>query len=158
MLKVPEYIIKHNLELPDCVLFDLDNTIAYHVARTWNEWDKIMTDWCDPRYIKLVEIFKKAGVEIIFFTGRKYSNAYDLTVSWLEKYFGPMKNESNHDNWKLIVANVETLHGADSKKYAYEQNILGKYNVICSFDDSQSCVDMWRAQGILTAQSNNGMK
>jgi len=158
MLKVPETILDYNPNLKDCVLFDLDNTIAYHVKRQWFEWEKLLTDWCDPRYVKLVNIFKNAGVHVVFFTGRPKKIAEDLTKQWLEMYFDKMINEDGTKNWDLILADCDNLRGADSKCFTYNQNIKDKYNVICSFDDSQSCVEMWRNLGILTLQTNNGMK
>lgn len=156
MLPKPN-VIDYDGRLRDCVLFDLDNTLAYHVERKWYEWDKILTDWCDPRYIRIVNIFQSAGIKVIFFIGRPYKEAYDLTKQWLTKYFGPMIDEHGL-HWELFLADCDGIHGSEAKRVTYEQRILGKYNVICSFDDSQSCVDMWRSLGILTCQSNNGMK
>ena len=155
MLKVPEHVETYKSNLPDCVIFDLDNTMAYHVARSYYEWDKIMTDWCDPRYVKLVEHYLKSGVHVIFLTGRPEDKARELTFWWI---VGNVTGITT-GNWELICADEHPTGGsAEAKRLMYNKHIKGKYNVLCSYDDSQTCVDMWREEGILTAQSNNGMK
>ena len=87
MLKVPENIKIYNSKLPNCVIIDLDNTVAYHVERVYYDWDKILTDWCDPRYVNFVEHFINSGVHVIFLSGRPYEKAFMLSKEWLEKHF-----------------------------------------------------------------------
>lgn len=156
MLKVPEHVESYNHNLSDCVIFDLDNTIAYHVARSYYEWDKIMTDWCDPRYTKLIKHYLHTGVHVIFLTGRPKDKAEQLSYWWIVNNI----TKNTESDWELICADEKPESGgsAEAKRLMYNKYVKGKYNVLCSYDDSLSCVEMWREEGILTAQANNGMK
>jgi hypothetical protein len=46
--------------------------------------------------------------------------------------------------------------GADCKKKIYEDNIKGKYNVQFVLEDNYKCVKMWREQGLVCLQPNEG--
>lgn len=46
--------------------------------------------------------------------------------------------------------------GADCKKKIYEDHIKGKYNVQFVLEDNYKCVKMWREQGLLCLQPNEG--
>ena len=46
--------------------------------------------------------------------------------------------------------------GPDCKKKIYEENIKGKYNVQFVLDDNSKCVKMWRDQGLICLQPNEG--
>lgn len=46
--------------------------------------------------------------------------------------------------------------GADCKKKIYKDNIEGKYNVQFVLEDNYKCVKMWREQGLLCLQPNEG--
>lgn len=46
--------------------------------------------------------------------------------------------------------------GADCKKKIYEDNIKGKYNVQFVLEDNYKCVEMWREQGLVCLQPNEG--
>ena len=42
------------------------------------------------------------------------------------------------------------------KREIYEQQIRGKFNVHCVFDDRQSVVDLWRSLGLSCFQVADG--
>lgn len=46
--------------------------------------------------------------------------------------------------------------GADCKKKIYEDHIKGKYNVQFVLEDNYKCVKMWREQGLVCLQPNEG--
>lgn len=69
----------------------------------------------------------------------KKSPKHDVVVD--ELFFRPVKDYSP---------------GADCKKKIYEDNIKGKYNVQFVLEDNYKCVKMWREQGLVCLQPNEG--
>ena len=89
-------------------------------------------------------------VKIIFLTGRnKTEIAYNQTYAWLLKYCD--------FSWDLIMRDeFDYRHSDIAKKELYEKYIKGKYNVLCTFDDCEKCIKMWRELGLLCcAVANN---
>lgn len=147
-----------NLDLPPCIVVDLDGTVALHQGRSPFEWDKIDTDKCDPRMKQIIERYILNGVNVIFLTGRnKTAVAYAKTFDWLAKYFPYYKTDMNtlkkFYKWNLIMRAEKDYRPAPiSKKELFEQYVDGKYNVLAVFEDSNRCVEMWRSLGLLTLQ------
>lgn len=137
-------------DLPTCIICDLDGTLAMHTGRTPFEWDRLDEDKIDKRLALMLEIYVNNidDCEVIFLTGRPDS-AREATENWLKKYF-------NAPYTLLMRDSSDYSHGYDAKKKIYEDYIKGKYNVLCVFEDSNKCVDMWREQGLLTLQVQNG--
>jgi acid phosphatase class B len=121
-----------------------------HTGRTPFEWDRLDEDKIDKRLALMLEIFVNNidDCEVIFLTGRPDS-AREATENWLKKHF-------NAPYTLLMRDSSDYSHGYDAKKKIYEDYIKGKYNVLCVFEDSNKCVDMWREQGLLTLQVQNG--
>ena len=67
------FILDQNNYLPNCVIIDLDGTVALHQGRLPYDWDKISSDKCDTRMKKLIEQFNYQSIKIIFLTGRPES-------------------------------------------------------------------------------------
>lgn len=93
-------------------------------------------------------MYEKCKVFII--TGREGTpEIIEATKEWLamhdiavdELFFRPVKDYSP---------------GADCKKKIYKDNIEGKYNVQFVLEDNYKCVKMWREQGLLCLQPNEG--
>lgn len=141
-------IIESN-QLPNCVIVDLDGTVALHQGRLPYDWDKIPTDKCDPRMKSIIEQFVSQSVNIIFLTGRPES-ARKLTDDWLHTHFPSL-------TYTLFMRdNNDFRSGEVYKKMMWEAFISLNYNTLCVFEDSNKCVDMWRELGILTCQVANG--
>jgi len=142
-------MVKWVNDLPSCIICDLDGTLAMHTGRTPFEWNRICEDKIDPRLALMLEIYSNLyESEVIFLTGRPES-ARKATEEWLNKHYD--------GSYTLIMRNEKDFsHGPDCKKKLYEDYILDRYNVLCVFDDSDKCVDMWRQQGLLTLQVQNG--
>jgi len=135
---------KYDDKLPNCVICDLDGTIAMHTGRTPFEWDRLFEDQIDWRMKDILRALAATGAEIIFLTGRQES-VREKTEEWLTANFG----------WKhqlIMRPDREFGKGNAVKKELYEKYVKGKYNVICVFDDANYCVDMWRNEGLLTLQ------
>ena len=140
-------IAERDNTLPDCIICDLDVTLAMHMGRGPLDWDKINTDKIDPRLRDILNHYMSKDVCVMFVTGR-IEAARAQTEAWL-------KNPDNGllDNWKLYLRPGHCFDsGEDFKRKVYEEKIKGKYNVICVFEDSTRCVDMWRDLGLLTCQ------
>lgn len=141
-------VIKEYVEgLPDCIICDLDVTLAMHQGRGPLDWDEVHTDKIDPRLRSMLNHYMDAGVYVIFITGRVEA-ARKATHDWLTK-----PENKLYPWWDLYLRPGKCFDsGEDFKKKVYEEHIKDKYNVICVFEDSQKCVDMWRSLGLLTCQ------
>ena len=121
-------IIEPN-QLPNCVIIDLDGTVALHQGRLPYDWDKIPTDKCDPRMKNIIEQFVSQSVSIIFLTGRPES-ARKLTNEWLHTHFPTL-------NYKLFMRdNKDFRSGEIYKKMMWKSHIELNYNTLCVFEDS----------------------
>ena len=142
-------IKEQDTSLPQCVICDLDATLALHQGREPFDWDLIPTDKIDPRLHNLLITFSCSCIDIIFVTGRP-EQARKTTEEWLEKNLQPIKK------YKLFMRkDSDFSHGDDYKRNIYKENIEGQYNVLCVFEDSNKCVRMWREEGLLTCQVEN---
>ena len=137
------FIKQQNELLPKAVIVDLDGTVALHNGRGPFEWERIYTDVCDPRMKNMLTLLHNSGIHVIFLTGRnKNATAYEQTLAWLQKNF--------YFNFDLIMRKESDYRAADiCKKELYEQFVEGKYNVLCTFEDSIKCIKMWRSLGLL---------
>jgi predicted kinase len=66
-------LIRDANEKPDCIVIDLDGTVALHRNRLPFDWDKLETDFFDPRMHRIIMTYVKSGVKLIFLTGRPES-------------------------------------------------------------------------------------
>ena len=88
------------------------------------------------------------SIPVMFVTGRNNS-ARQATLDWLNEHL-------MFNNWSLFTRdNNDFSSGDDYKEKVYHENIEGKYNVICVFEDSNKCVKRWRELGLLTCQVEN---
>lgn len=81
----------------------------------------------------------REGTPEIIEATKKWLDSNDIKVDGL--FFRPVKDYSP---------------GAECKKKIYEDNIKGKYNVEFVLDDNYKCVEMWREQGLVCLQPNEG--
>lgn len=81
----------------------------------------------------------REGTPEIIEATKKWLDSNDIKVDDL--FFRPVKDYSP---------------GAECKKKIYEDNIKGKYNVEFVLDDNYKCVEMWREQGLVCLQPNEG--
>lgn len=151
--------IQYNPDLPDCIIFDVDGTLAHKGNRSAYDWKRVGEDSVDTNIKQLNEIFDwynyacdymggTDGIKIFIFTGRD-GICLNETKEWLEN------NGIKYDDIFIRPAgNMEK----DSviKKRMYEEHIKDKYNVIALFDDRNQVVDMYRALGLTVCQVNYG--
>ena len=152
--------VEHNPDLPDCIIFDVDGTLAHKGDRSAYDWKRVGEDSVDENvkminnlidsfnYYKSLDEPHENTVKVFIFTGRDGS-CLEETEEWLNAY-----NIYYDDIFIRPAGNMEK----DSviKKRIYDENIKDKYNVIAIFDDRQQVVDMYRSLGLTVCQVNYG--
>lgn len=144
-VKLPQqpepYIAPANV--PDCVLVDLDGTLALKSDRSPFDWHRVGEDAPNPPVVDLVRALHLTGEKIIVMSGRdsvcrQESEQWlaDHVVPGLELFMRPEGDQRRDDIVKLELFN---------------QHIRGRYNVKFVLDDRQRVVDMWRRVLGLTA-------
>lgn len=88
---------------------------------------------------KVFIITGREGTPEIIAATKKWLAEHDIFVD--ELFFRPVGDFSS---------------GADCKKKIYEDNIKGKYNVQFVLEDNYKCVAMWREEGLVCLQPNEG--
>lgn len=147
--------VERNKDLPECVIFDVDGTLAITGDRSPYDMTKVGIDNCNENIAYLNNIIYRyttetrwMDVDIIIFSGRE-DCSYEDTKRWFKEnniYFDKMYMRKTGDSRKDSII----------KKELYEEHIKDKYNVICIFDDRDQVVNMWRSLGLTCAQVNYG--
>ena len=142
------------------VIFDLDGTLALIDDRRKFctkpngklDWDKffdpnnISMDKPNLPVIKMAQSLASDGFQIVIFSGRSVST-WDATTKWLSK-----NKVLFH---KLLMRPIKDFTPDDVLKQNW-LNDIGKDNVLCTFDDRNKFVDMWRNNGITCFQVADG--
>ena len=125
----------------DCVLVDIDGTIAHMTGRSPYDYSRVSEDSVDEHLSVLIRDLHRADYKIIFFTGRK-SDSHDDTLAWLEAEFGDFEFDlymrPADDERPDYVVKYEMFH-----KY-----IQGKYRVHLVLDDRLQVCRMWHKLGV----------
>lgn len=140
------------------VIFDLDGTLALIDARrqlsalpngkiNWDVFFDAKNIKLDLPNIPVIVAFKamqKAGHRMVIFSGRSDATA-KATFAWLDK-FGIEPD--------MIRMRTTGSYAPDDKlKEAWLQDLLDDdEDVLCTFDDRDKVVDMWRQNGITCFQ------
>lgn len=124
-------------KLENAAIFDIDGTLAHMNGRRGPfDWNKVDVDIADPFVVRMVKLHKSYGDKIIILSGRDEVSK-DLTEEWLKFY------EIDYD---FIFMRKKDDYRKDSvvKKEIYENDVIGKYNIVAIYDDRQQVVDMIR--------------
>jgi predicted kinase len=135
--------------LPWCVIFDIDGTLALHVERGPYEFEKLETDAVNRWVADIVELYRRdaahSGVTVIFLSGRK-GEFRDHTVRWLTK------NELFYGELHMRPVGDPGRSDDIVKLELFNQYIRGRYNVAAVYDDRNRVVNLWRSLGLGCAQ------
>lgn len=144
-----------NPALPDCVICDIDGTLAIMGDRSPFEWEKVGVDTLNEPVAILLEMVRDYGYkqryanDIIILSGRDGSCRPE-TEKWLAEngvYHHHLYMRKPKDNRKDAIV----------KRELYEEHILGKYNVSFVLDDRDQVVALWRKDlGLPCFQVNYG--
>lgn len=135
------------------ILVDMDATLCLNTSgRPFYGENSASGMLEDTPVEEICRLVRQMGEHCLVFivTGReRTTEVVDATKEWLKKnkipsdamFFRPVGDYSP---------------GPDCKRRIYEENIKGKYNVQFVLDDSSKCVKMWREQGLICLQPNEG--
>lgn len=140
--------VKHDPLLPDCILCDIDGTLAFlGGGRDPYDSSRAMEDTINMPVAEILEVFKfhRPDVLIIFVTGRHKAD-YEVTAKWLYEVAGFSGNAI------YMRATGDKRKDSIVKQELYEKHIKGELNVLFVLDDRQQVVDMWRAIGLTCLQ------
>ena len=128
----------------DCILVDIDGTVAIHQGRSPYDLSKVSEDLPNTPLLKVLKSLNDQGYPIIFVSGREDICRND-TETWLNQ---------NFPDWDQLIMRKKDDFRKDCivKEEIYHTLIEPKYNVIAVFDDRNQCVDMWRKLGLLCNQ------
>lgn len=144
-------IIEYDVYKKDCIICDIDGTIALRNGRSPFDYSKVSEDTFDPRMKRLLETFDPNKLDLIFVSGREGTEqCKEDTVNWI---CSNLKNSDFRLEFKIFFRKEgDYRNDAIVKKEIYDNLIKPTYNVIAVFDDRNRVTDMWREEGILCAQ------
>lgn len=144
----------YNEDLPNCIIVDIDGTLAHMNGRSPFDYDKVTTDIADPDVVDVVRKYYSRDIQdlpdtyVIIVSGRE-DGCRDETVQWLT---------DNHIPYDEIYMRKSGDHRDDRivKKEIYESTIKPRYNVRFVLDDRDKVVKMWREEGLKVLQVAEG--
>lgn len=161
---VQTFVRKRDEKLKDCIIVDLDGTIANNTGvRHWNNFNDVYLDDTNDHILTIINVLLNPhAFEIFFFSGREGTEkCLEETRRWIvdkvvERYY--YIRSSIHQHGLNLVMRQAKDYRKDSivKKEMFDAYIEGKYNVLAVFDDRNQVVDMWRELGLPTLQCNKG--
>ncbi len=142
----PPEAVSYDSSLPDCVLCDLDGTLA--LFGDANPYDRDFTADKVNDAVQRVIYWKEAAngdgfqrEKLIFLSGRQ-DKFREQTVYWL-------KNIATVEYDTLYMRKTDdTRKDSIIKRELYEEHIKGKYNVVAVFDDRISVCRLWYELGL----------
>jgi predicted kinase len=146
----PIPVITRDESLPDCIIVDIDGTLAIKGDRDIYDYSKVYLDTPNMIVKNAVHGMKQVfpGARIIIMSGREDS-CKTQTIDWCASHGvfvdGTFMRETGDRRPDNLV-----------KQDLYDQNIKGKYNVLCVFDDRDQVVRMWRDNGLTVFQVAEG--
>lgn len=147
--KLPEIVYPHHYDdtLLDCVIVDLDGTIAHaNGKRHIYNFKDVGVDDLDFNMFKIIDALSNNDIALIFLTARD-EECFDETLDWLRKHNFPLMN------YMLLMRKHNDFRPSTVvKKELYETYIKGKLNVLCAFDDNSDVIQMWRDNDIKALQ------
>ena len=140
-----------DLSLPDCVICDIDGTLALHNGRGPYEFERAGEDAVNESVAK----FLSGQDRVIFVTGRE-EKWRELTEKWLDEKIIFVNRWSI--NWLHLYmrSTGDVRKDFVVKKEIYEAHIKGKYSVVTVLDDRDQTVAFWRSEGLPCWQVNYG--
>jgi predicted kinase len=139
------------ISTPNCIIVDLDGTVAKMVDRGPYDFDKVGHDevrWHVVNVVKALYDFHNPfrRTTIVFLSGRD-DCAFDDTLYWLihEADFHP---KAFH--MKLLMRKTgDKRRDSIVKNEIFDEHIRGKYNVLAAFDDRDQVIrECWLPKGL----------
>lgn len=139
-------VIEYNDELPDCIICDIDGTVAKMNGRSPYDYSQVHTDVPHTPVVYLLKMLADAHycAKIIFVSGRK-AECRAATEVWL-------KEEIGYSDPLFMRADGDNRDDRIVKEEIYRREIEGKYNVLFVLDDRDRVVEKWRELGLTCLQ------
>lgn len=141
---------KYNPELPDCIISDLDGTLAlFSGKRSPYDASKCADDEVNEPVALILEAMDQYyPIKTILVSGRD-EEFRPQTLEFLDKY-------RIHFDQLYMRKNKDVRKDSIVKREIYEQYIKDKYNVICVLDDRNQTTATWRYLGLTCFQVADG--
>lgn len=151
MLENAKTIIPYNVELPDCIIVDVDGTLSNSINRKVFDYKNCGDDFIIKPSRSIVvnqhHAWKYERRNKVFaMTGREDS-CREETRNWLNAWNTPIDS---------ILMRTEGDHRKDTiiKKELYEHYIKDRYNVLYVMEDRPSVMQMWIDLGLFVVNMN----
>lgn len=151
----------YNPDLPDCIIVDIDGTLAHMTGRLPYDYTQVHTDVVDEDVANIVRRYAQRNIMeptpdtyIIIVTGRDDTCKED-TLKWLADNNIPFDEFYMRDH-TLVDENGNKLDDTIIKKAIYDEMIKPRFNVRFVLDDRDRVVKMWREQGLKVLQVAEG--
>jgi predicted kinase len=137
-------VVEHDPMLPDCIICDIDGTVALMNGRGPYEEDKVDTDKPNVPVVGLVRQLQATGDKIIFVSGR-HERVREKTAKWLQDNVMWISDPPV----LFMRPDEDNRHDHIIKTEIYEREFRGKYNVRFVLDDRDRVVEKaWRSLGL----------
>jgi hypothetical protein len=138
-------------DLPTAVICDIDGTVAHMQGKRGPfDWNRVGHDDPDQAVIGVLDRLQKGdpNLKLIMVSGRDES-CRNETSEWLE---------AAGVRFDALLMRPKDDYRKDSlvKREIYENEIQGKYNVLCVLDDRDQVVKEWRRLGLKCFQVEYG--
>lgn len=134
---------------PQCIVVDVDGTLALRGARGPYEEGRVGEDLPNEPVVAVVQAMRETGYRVVVVSGRT-KGCLAMTQLWLRTHlaFEPdaLLMREQGDGRKDSVLKLEFL----------DQWIAPRYHVVLVIDDRQSVVDAWRSRGLVCLQASPG--
>lgn len=134
--------------LYECIIVDMDGTLAIMGDRSPYDWDKVDNDLPNPAVVEYVK-GQSTKVKVVIVSGRD-SICRPLTTSWLLKHL----DGCHHALYMRPTG--DNRPDEQIKKEIFQNHIENKYDVKVVLDDRQKVVDFWRSEGLPVWQVGHG--
>lgn len=127
----------HNKSLKDCVLVDVDGTLAHMDGRFEFDLTRVGSDKPDQNVIEMIKAEKFYHNKlIVVMSGRSESSMVE-TAKWLERYDIPYDY--------LFMRELKDNRPDEEVKFdLYMKHIHNQFNAVRVYDDRNKVVHMWR--------------
>jgi len=143
-------VIEYDDSLDDCIIVDIDGTLAHMTSRSPFDWSRVGEDKHDLEIQLIIDCIQRGDdcIKLVLLSGRDTACRGE-TEMWLSK------NGVDYDNL-YMRADGDNRCDTIVKKELYERHIKGEYNVRFVLDDRKKVVNMWRNLGLKCFQVAEG--
>jgi predicted kinase len=139
----------HSPTKTNCLVFDIDGTIAHMNNRSPFDWSEVSNDTPDSIMSFLISSWLiQNSNRVVFLSGRD-SVCRKETMAWISKHFNNVRFGVASPNAILLMRPEGSMEKDTSvKKDLFLRYVDPVYNVLAVFDDRPSVVRMWHDLGL----------